>query len=98
MIGTAPGRECRMVKVVEVVLELEGAGFNNIGRATRARVVRSYPGGILSCQVDDGINGIPEPTGTFETVKGARDAIIAYWDNCNTALQTKFWKPKFPNL
>lgn len=83
-----------MVNVVEIVLELEGSGFINTGRATRARVVRSFPGGVLTCQVDDGINGVPEPKGPFESVEMARDAIIEYWDVCNIALQNKFWRPK----
>lgn len=94
--GPACGRikEKSMVNVVEIVLELEGSGFINTGRATRARVVRSFPDGVLTCQVDDGINGVSEPKGTFENVEMARDAIIEYWDACNIALQKKFWRPK----
>ncbi|NUT81779.1 hypothetical protein THH46_20910 [Pseudomonas sp. NA13] len=83
-----------MVNVVEIVLELEGSGFINSGQVTRARVVRSFPDGVLTCQVDDGINGVNEPEGDFETIEMARNAIIEYWDRCNTALHKKYWRPK----
>lgn len=82
-----------MVDVVEIVLELEASGFINSDRTTRGRVVRKIPGGELSCQVDDGVRGAPEPSGTFETVDKARDAIIDYWKRCNTALESDHWKP-----
>lgn len=83
-----------MVDVVEVVLELEASGFINGGTITRGRVVRRVPGGKLTCQVDDGVKGVAEPGGTFENVEGARAAIVSYWDECNKALESNFWKPK----
>jgi len=86
-----------MVKVVEVVLELEASGFINSGNVTRGRVVRAIPGGELSCQVDDGIKGVAEPVGAFESVDEARAALLEYWSKCDKALQSGFWKPKFPS-
>ena len=82
-----------MVNVVEIVLELEASGFINTGKVTRGRVVRAIPEGGLSCQVDDGIRGVAEPQGPFDSVDDARDAVLEYWSRCNTALQSEFWKP-----
>lgn len=83
-----------MVKVVEIVLELEASEFINSGKTTRGRVVRCSPGGELKCQVDDNVKGVAEPSGTFDDVSGARDAITDYWDRCNLALQSGHWRPK----
>lgn len=82
-----------MVDVVEIALELEASGFINSGRSTRGRVTRTIPGGELTCQVDGGVRGVPEPSGTFDTVDKARAAIIDYWKRCNTALESDNWKP-----
>ena len=82
-----------MVDVVEIVLELEAAGFTNGGKVTRGRVVRKIPGGELICQVDDRVRGVSEPKGTFETVDEARAQLIDYWKRCNTALESDFWSP-----
>ncbi len=83
-----------MVKVVEIVLELEASEFINSGRTTRARVVRCSPGGELRCQVDDSVKGVAEPSGSFAHVDEARAAIIAYWKACNEALQNGHWRPR----
>ncbi|MBJ2265144.1 hypothetical protein [Pseudomonas sp. MF6787] len=83
-----------MVNVVEILLELEASNFNNTGRSTRGRVVRTIPGGDLSCQVDDGIKSVAEPQGTYDSIDDARNALIEYWGKCNIALQSEFWKPK----
>ena len=85
-----------MVDVVEVVLELEASGFINTGGVTRGRVVRTIPGGILACQVDDSIKGVAKPQGPFDNIEEARKAVIEYWDNCNIALRNANWMPKFP--
>lgn len=83
-----------MVEIVEVVLELEAAGFiNNGSKVTRGRVVRTIPGGALSCQVDDRVDRVLEPKGSFDSVDDARAAIIDYWQKCNIALESNFWKP-----
>ncbi|MCM8742363.1 hypothetical protein [Pseudomonas koreensis] len=83
-----------MVKVVEVVVELEASGFINSDKVTRGRILRSIPDGVLSCEVDDGVRGATKPNGTFESVDDAKSALIAYWEKCNVVLQSHFWEPK----
>jgi hypothetical protein len=82
------------VKVVEVILELEANEFINSGKVTRGRVLRSIPDGALTCQVDDRIKGVKEPSGEFDHVDEARAALIRYWAECNEALSNTFWTPK----
>lgn len=80
-----------MVDVVEIVLELEASGFINSGKVARGRVIRTIPGGVISCQLDDSIRGATKPAGPFNAVQDARDAIIAYWDRCNVVLESHLW-------
>lgn len=80
-----------MVKVVEVMLELQASDFINSGKTTKGRVVREIPGGDLSCQLDDRVKGATKPQGPFCSVEDARDAIIQYWDKCNKALESHHW-------
>ena len=82
-----------MVKVVEVVLELEASGFINSDKVTRGRILRSIPDGALSCEVDDGVRGATKPNGAFQSVEEAKSALIGYWEKCNVALQSHFWEP-----
>lgn len=84
-----------MVKVVEVVLELEATGFINSGKVTRGRVIRTIPKGDLSCKVDNKIKGVAVPQGVFASIDEARDALLDYWEKCNTAIQNdEYWTPK----
>lgn len=64
-----------MVKVVEVVLELEASCFLRGGKVTRARVFRAIPSGFLACQVDDSVNGVSAPQGVYTSIDEARAAI-----------------------
>lgn len=83
-----------MVKVVEVVLELEASGFTKGGKVTRGRVVRAIPSGFLACQVDDSINGVPAPQGVYTSIDEARAAILGYWAKCDAALASEVWTPR----
>ncbi|NVZ50242.1 hypothetical protein HX792_07850 [Pseudomonas sp. B6002] len=75
-----------MVKVVEVVLELEATDFMNGAKATRGRVVREHGSAKLTCQVEDRIKGLKEPVGDFSHVDEARAALLKYWDACDAEL------------
>ena len=80
-----------MVDVIEIVLELNASSFINSGKVARGRVIRTIPGGVISCQVDDSIRGATKPAGQFNTVQDAQAAIIAYWDRCNVVLESHNW-------
>lgn len=80
-----------MVKVVEVVLELEASGFIKDGKVTQGRVVRAIPSGILACEVDDSVTGVPAPQGVYSSIDEARAAILDFWAKCNVALESEVW-------
>lgn len=79
----------QMVKTVEVVLELKASGFIKSEKVTRARVVRGIPSGILSCEIDDSVNGVLLPQGVYASIDEARAAILDYWVSCDAALESE---------
>jgi len=76
-----------MVQVVEVIAEFKADGFINVGRGTRARVVRPNDAKQFGIEVDDVVRGVSIPSGLFDTVEDAKAALFQFWDECNEELQ-----------
>ncbi|MCO7634084.1 MULTISPECIES: hypothetical protein [Pseudomonas] len=76
-----------MVQVVEVVAEFKADGFINVGRGTRARVVRLHDAEQYGIEVDDVVRGVAIPSALFDTAEDAKAALLQFWDDCNEALQ-----------
>ncbi|UVM65080.1 hypothetical protein LOY34_17250 [Pseudomonas sp. B21-009] len=76
-----------MVQVVEVIAEFKADGFINVGRGTRARVIRPHDAEQYGIEVDDVVKGVAIPSGLFDTAEDAKAALFQFWDECNEALQ-----------
>ena len=76
-----------MVKVVEVIQELQAGGFMNSDRSARARILKSLSDGAITCQLDDTVRGVNLPEGPFFHQDEALAAIRTYWERCNEKLE-----------
>ena len=76
-----------MVQIVKVIAEFKADGFINVGRGTRARVVRPDGAEQYGIEVDDVVRGVAMPSGLFDTAEDAKAALFQFWDKCNEALQ-----------
>lgn len=75
-----------MVQIVEVIAEFKADGFINVGRGTRARVVRVDGADQYGIEVDDMVRGVAIPSGLFDTAEDAKAALFQFWDECSEAL------------
>ena len=83
-----------MVQVVEVIAEFKAEDFINVGRGTRARVVRAIDADQYGIEVDDVVKGVAIPSGLFDTAEDAKAVLFQFWDECNEALQNSpSWMP-----
>lgn len=83
-----------MIHVVEVVAELKAAGFMNVGRGTRGRIIRVHGEKQFAIEVDDVVKGVPVPSGLFDTVDEAKNVLAQFWYECNEALHNEIsWSP-----
>lgn len=82
-----PTEGLEMVQIVEVITEFKADGFINVGRGTRARVVRLVDAEQYGIEVDDVVRGVAIPSGLFDTAEDAKAALFQFWDECNEELQ-----------